>query len=225
VNGALNLVAEAIFDGLQQDLEGYASLIGKTVTMSIDVDGTINSTPLTVPSSGDVFEPIFGDWYFQISVYGGILSVYIIKRSWTLTPLEKIRSVKLELGSVSTLANDPPADFGEELRKCQRYFYALNCFGKGWPLFGYGFSTSTTNSVVGIPIPVTMRIPPTVTFTGTIRINKTTSKVAVSSISESQTTANNVMVNVTHDATTANSFVTLEGEADTTSNIFLSAEL
>jgi hypothetical protein len=30
--------------------------------------------------------------------------------------------VKLELGSVSTLASDPPADYGEELGKCLRYF-------------------------------------------------------------------------------------------------------
>lgn len=29
--------------------------------------------------------------------------------------------VKLELGSISTLANDPPADYGTELAKCQRY--------------------------------------------------------------------------------------------------------
>lgn len=33
----------------------------------------------------------------------------------------KIAAAKLEKGTVSTLANDPPPDFGEELRKCQRY--------------------------------------------------------------------------------------------------------
>lgn len=32
-------------------------------------------------------------------------------------------SMKLEKGSISTLANDPVPDFGEELRKCQRYLY------------------------------------------------------------------------------------------------------
>ena len=37
-----------------------------------------------------------------------------------------IRRVKLELGSVSTLQNDPPQDYGEELRKCQRYFIRYN---------------------------------------------------------------------------------------------------
>ena len=29
---------------------------------------------------------------------------------------------KLELGSVSTLANDPPADYGEQLARCKRYY-------------------------------------------------------------------------------------------------------
>ncbi len=37
-----------------------------------------------------------------------------------------ITSAKLELGSVSTLANDPPADYGEQLEKCQRYFVRFN---------------------------------------------------------------------------------------------------
>lgn len=32
-----------------------------------------------------------------------------------------VAAVKLEEGTVSTLANDAPPDFGEELRKCQRY--------------------------------------------------------------------------------------------------------
>lgn len=33
-----------------------------------------------------------------------------------------VRAVKLELGSVSTLANDPPADHEAEKAKCKRYF-------------------------------------------------------------------------------------------------------
>ena len=32
-----------------------------------------------------------------------------------------IVAIKLELGSVSTLANDPPADYGEQLALCQCY--------------------------------------------------------------------------------------------------------
>ena len=33
-----------------------------------------------------------------------------------------VQAAKLELGAVSTLLNDPPADFGMELLKCQRYY-------------------------------------------------------------------------------------------------------
>jgi hypothetical protein len=40
----------------------------------------------------------------------------------SLTETVTISAVKLELGSVSTLANDPPADFGEELQKCKWYY-------------------------------------------------------------------------------------------------------
>jgi hypothetical protein len=34
----------------------------------------------------------------------------------------KIYAAKLELGPFSTLANDPSADFGEQLRYCQRFY-------------------------------------------------------------------------------------------------------
>lgn len=33
-----------------------------------------------------------------------------------------VQAIKLELGSVSTLANDPPMDFGTELAVCKRYY-------------------------------------------------------------------------------------------------------
>lgn len=39
---------------------------------------------------------------------------------WTGVGVD-VKAVKLEVGTVSTLANDAPPDFGEELRKCQRY--------------------------------------------------------------------------------------------------------
>lgn len=103
-------------------------IVGKTVTVSIKmIDGTIFSDTLIVPTSGNTvnsetftyngvsFNFRF-DWgtYLQLTVIiqtaGGELS---------------IRAMKLELGSVSTLAMDTAPNYQQELAKCQRYFWRI----------------------------------------------------------------------------------------------------
>ncbi|GEM_PF-2271793 len=72
-----------------------------------------------------------------------------------------VQAAKLERGSVSTLANDPPADYGEELRKCQRYYETIPGFrfyiGARSP---WSIATQTNK----IPFKVTKRTIPVVTF-------------------------------------------------------------
>jgi hypothetical protein len=70
-----------------------------------------------------------------------------------------VKRCKLERGSVSTLANDPPADYGEELRKCQRYlFNAVDTpsSGVGGSL-GMGAAVSATEIRILVPLPAHMR--------------------------------------------------------------------
>lgn len=78
-----------------------------------------------------------------------------------------IIAIKLELGDTQTLAhkenekwvlNEIP-DFGEQLRRCQRYFVRLtNAYGYGWT-----YSSSAANFLV--PLPTTLRANPVVKFT------------------------------------------------------------
>ena len=78
----------------------------------------------------------------------------------------ELKAVKLELGSVSTLANDAPPNYGEELAKCQRYFVRA----KGDP-FGTGYITSSgSGSRIIIPTSIPMRGQPTVSFSGTFHL-------------------------------------------------------
>ncbi len=71
-----------------------------------------------------------------------------------------IEAVKLEYGSVSTLANDPPADYGEQLALCQRFFTHIGGTSVFTGIFG-----STTQARLYIPLPVSMRIAaPTITM-------------------------------------------------------------
>lgn len=67
-----------------------------------------------------------------------------------------IAAVKLELGPVSTLALDPPADYGETLRKCLRYYVSSTYLAPS-------FATAQYANGVTIPIafPVPIRARPT----------------------------------------------------------------
>lgn len=117
-NGAtFSGVTLSLYDGA-----AAANLVGKTVTISAQLgDGTIISgtgvvNPLSQDTMIQAWLPTGG--YVGFFIFANAQSYQfcrIYSGSATL-----IRAVKLELGTVSTLANDPPPDFGEELRKCKR---------------------------------------------------------------------------------------------------------
>ena len=82
-----------------------------------------------------------------------------------------IEAVKLEYGSVSTLANDAPADYGEQLALCQRFFTYIGSTSIFTGIFG-----STTQARLYIPLPVSMRIAsPTITMPSNANITCYTS--------------------------------------------------
>lgn len=73
-----------------------------------------------------------------------------------------LKAAKLEIGTVSTLANDVPPDFGEELRKCQRYLW-VHKFPAN-TIIGSGL-TFNNNTIYDIVTPVAMRTGGTLTMT------------------------------------------------------------
>lgn len=71
-----------------------------------------------------------------------------------------ITGVQLEIGTAPS--DFEFRDFGEELRRCQRYYYRIQCPStSAAACFGTGLTTSTTASSVSVFFPVTMRIAPT----------------------------------------------------------------
>lgn len=62
-----------------------------------------------------------------------------------------IKAVKLELGSVATLANDMVPNFAEELVKCQRYFFGIRKTGTGAVAIGVAATATSINFVIPIP--------------------------------------------------------------------------
>ena len=81
-----------------------------------------------------------------------------------------ITGVQLEKGSTATSFD--VLDYGRSLIQCQRYLPALNNVSSSDQI-GFGYSTNTTDSIIGINHPVTTRVPPTgvsVTSVGNILI-------------------------------------------------------
>lgn len=151
--------------GLRQYIESdlNAFLIGKTVTFSILYqDGTIGAWTFEWSAS----HSNRGTKY-NTTIYAGGTNGISINRSATIY----IRAVKLELGSVSTLANDAPPEYAEELAKCQYYFRRLkNTLGSGW-CFGVG--VASTASVVDMIVHANMRLAasPTIAYSGSFTCN------------------------------------------------------
>ena len=90
-----------------------------------------------------------------------------------------IKAVKLEIGSVSTLANDIPPGYGEQLARCQRYYQRLvNVNASAKALLGQAFATTATLASIALPLPAAMRSISAVSASG-IQISPNTGNNAI----------------------------------------------
>lgn len=134
-------------------------LFGETVTVSAVVDGVLYQAALVVPTTAD--EASYGSTVngiqFMVQNHGNeYFSAGIVINE---TAARIVQSMKCEIGSVATLLQDAPPDYGEQLALCQRYFLRI-------PVASVfvGYWGSTTQARINIPLPVPMRIDtPTVT--------------------------------------------------------------
>lgn len=116
-----------------------AFLNGKTVTLSVmDYNGKVASGTLVYSNTA-----LLNTYQLTVDgvlcrIYCGLLSGRQLGFSLTVGTgnTVRIKAAKLELGSVSTLANDAPPDYAEELAKCKYYYRRIaNQAGAGvWGL-------------------------------------------------------------------------------------------
>ena len=145
-------------------------------------------------------------------------------------------AAKLELGSQQTLAhqdvdgnwvlNEIP-DYGEQLRRCQRYALALSR-QSGHSVYGSGMINAGQNARIVVPLPVTMRTAPTVTKLGDIEIlaNGTSYVVTSVSVESLSPTAVCIVANSTSLSTTqAATPALLRSYGGGKGELFLSADL
>lgn len=153
---------------------------GKTFTISMMLsDGRIQSKQFTMASSG-----LDTNVYFSFNSTNDVrVNFYTTATLFTVRILLylscTIRAVKLELGTVSTLANDTPPDYGTELAKCQRYFVRLQGL---YAFIGSGWCANATTAWIYVPLPVPMRAIPTVSFTGLYLVASSTFAVSALSV-------------------------------------------
>ena len=170
VNGAINIeptVSGTVFLWGQTIEDAHSKFAGKPFTLSVMLsDGTIKSTsfiyPTDAPSDRQIVNLNLGSThYFELYEYSsGHARVGYYNYNGDLpTNAITIKAVKLELGSVSTLAQDTAPNYQQELAKCQRYFYRH----KG--AYEYvGYFNTATNFRANLALPVPMRAIPSMTL-------------------------------------------------------------
>jgi len=136
-----------------------------------------------------------------------------------------VRRAKLEIGSSSTLANDPPMDFGKELAVCQRYQLVLGGKYGNYDHVGLGLMRTATEAIITIPIPVTLRAVPALTTTGSWRLSNGGTAFTVGSIAFDQLGVGALRVGVTGSGFSVNTFCHLYPNNDATARIILDANL
>ena len=166
-----------------QNVEKYKDLSNRRVTISVDVVSTNNSLKLFYSKSvdmasdntqiGTVSETGISTFTFvlpDLSSASGFCIAFQGENNTDIT----VKSIKLELGSVSTLHLDTAPDYTTELLKCQRYFVRLE--GTQYKSFGFAYSDSATNAGLFVTLPTTMRTIPTISTSGTFALYDTSFK-------------------------------------------------
>ena len=140
----------------------------------------------------------------------------------------EVTGVQLEAASTASPFQTASGSIGGELALCQRY--AFN------PLFGetslfksvaIGYSTSTTSSRIGLTMPVTMRVSPSLTVTpGDFSIGYSSgANGLLTNLTVETSSPSNTLLTGTTSGLTANVGYTLYRSTAGTTNLVLSAEL
>jgi len=122
-------------------------------------------------------------------------------------------------------------NFGEELGRCQRYYYRLGPYASGTQRFGNGFISTTSTALINTQFPVTLRSAPTAIEQSGTAANYGVSNLATTTACTSVPTFLNATVNTaTTTFTTGATLVAGQGaqganNSTTTAYLGWSAEL
>ena len=167
-NGYIEYASSAANARIEQIIEFPSLYAGKTVTCSVYARN---------PSGIPYWVQLFGTNIIQIppdsawDIYSTTITLpanitdirfRIIRFEGTTPASIDVKSAKIEIGNASTLANDPPVDFGRELAICQRFYERIATVAIT------GLTTTQAFSATGVlgivPYLVEKRARPVVSF-------------------------------------------------------------
>ena len=181
-----------------QKMANPSALVGKTITGSVMLsDGTIKSGSVVYASVGST-PTLYEDSAVQI--YISRVGAF----SLTIKTTQTIRAVKLELGSVSTLANDVPPDYYDELGHCKWYFERIKALSGNYAPMGFGYAASATTATIFVPMHAKRGSGYTVSTSGSFRLVNGQTTYSVTAISKYSSVPNNwLILTVTSSGMTA----------------------
>lgn len=180
VSGGITLAydgSEAYTEFRQRiDNEIAKFLDGEIITLSAIINGKLyqgsavynyseNYNPISVDIDGGKYKLNLRN----IPSHGASMIVRFISNASESFTSQTITAIKLEKGSISTLAMDTAPNYAEELLKCQRYFYRYKANDSS-AYMGMGGIQSTNNLRFILNLPTTMRIAPAITYSGSFNI-------------------------------------------------------
>lgn len=198
-NGIIELSGSSNGGAFEQKIENPKRFAGKTVTLSVLGKRSKSSWYIAVRQDG-----VYRDINMLITNSFACASVTFVADStlsnelvinfacWDESDVAEIKAIKLELGSQQTLAhqdadgnwvlNEIP-DYGEQLRRCQRYFWRLHSVARNnFAIFAYGMKQSDNQVRFVINFPATFRVSPVITANGKFLVSTGTEDYAVDSI-------------------------------------------
>ena len=196
---------------LNQLLESYSSLAGKTVTVSLALRVTSGSVNVRFYDGTEAYisRNATSSDLSVISASGTVSNsptqMAVIVLNQTENADFTLVAAKLELGYLSTLArkdesgnwllNDPPPNFQQELAKCQRYFVR------------YSYRSNNTVGIIArsaswdrlpIPIPVPMRAKPSVSLSTETLLNVIDTRTSLPTPRIVDTSGTSLVLGFTH---------------------------
>lgn len=229
-------------------IKNAGSYIGQYFDRLFDSLDGIPITGSIILSSGHlltgtlIYKSIINQPQIFFSDSAGGVSMFVNALSNTLTQIElatlkdnvSILAAKLELGPTQTLAhregdkwvlNEVP-DYGEQLRRCQRY--AIDLHGPtNYGVLGSGVARRTDRASIFCPLPVSMRVTPVATFGGSLTLasDADAGRGYVTAVNVDHINSNGITLNVDTAGLTISTVYQLWRQGDASAHILLSADL
>lgn len=167
-DGTIDLTPNSGAYGIAQFIEAGRLVVGKTHTASVNIGGTIYSWTF-VYSTTAAYSSYFGtnNRFYHHTNANGSVDLWI---TGTANVTYNVRSFKLELGTVSTLANDVPPNYNEELRRCKYYFRRITnpAGGAQWCMAGFNATTTVAIFILDNPMRSATK---TISYSGALQVN------------------------------------------------------